>query len=133
MGQSFLDKHGFYQPIKIPLSLICWLLVQAPGNRRKGALKTGQRTRQGQSGVGARAVGREEATLRAENMLRGGFLPSQLVTLQASILIAGSGESPIDLCVFCILSVPYIGFVYVLGLSASVTISSIDIHLAQTM
>lgn len=31
----------FYQPIKIPLSLICWLLVQAPGNRWKGAQKKG--------------------------------------------------------------------------------------------
>lgn len=123
----------FYQPIKIPLSLICWLLVQAPGNRQKGALKKGQRTRQGQSGVGACAAGREEAALKAKNMLRGGFLPSQLITLQASILIAGSGESPIVLGVFCILSVPYICFVYVLGLNASVTISSVDIHLAQTM
>lgn len=38
MGQSFLDKQGLYQPIKIPLSLICWLL-QAPGNRWKGGQK----------------------------------------------------------------------------------------------
>lgn len=27
MGQSFLDKRGFYQPIKIPLSFICYLLL----------------------------------------------------------------------------------------------------------
>ena len=81
----------FYQPIKIPLSLICWLLVQAPGNRWKGALKKGPEDKAGQSGVGALGAGREEAALKAKNMLRGGCLPSRLTTLQTSILILLQG------------------------------------------
>lgn len=63
MGQSFLDKRGFYQPIKIPLSLICWLLLQAPGNRWKGGQKKGPEDEGGMAGGGGHVGqgGREEA------------------------------------------------------------------------
>lgn len=54
MGPSFSDKHFFYQPIKIPLSLICWLLLQLLGTDGRG-------TWEGWPGVGAPGAGREEA------------------------------------------------------------------------
>lgn len=124
----------FYQPIKIPLSLICWLLVQAPGNRWKGALKKGPEDKAGT--VRGGGTGRRERGSGPESQKYAAGRLSSLSTYRPSdfysYFIAGSRD-PIVLCVLCILLVSYICFVYVLGLNACAMISSIDIYLALTM
>ena len=124
----------FYQPIKIPLSLICWLLVQAPGNRWKGALKKGPEDKAGQSGVGALGAGRVEVAPESQKYAAGRL--SSLLTYHPSDFYSyfiTRSRDPIVLCVLCIVLVSSICFVYVLGLNACAMISSIDIYLALTM
>ena len=91
MGQSFLDKRGFYQPIKIPLSLICRLFLQAPGNRWKGGQKKGPEDEGGMAGGGG-TWGKDRGNSagfeaqKTKNLLWG-FVPSTLTTVQTLILI----------------------------------------------
>lgn len=91
MGQSFLDKHGFYQPIKILLSLIHWFLLQVPGNRWKGGQKKGPEDKGGMAGVGGHLGHRERGSSsgfeaqKAKNMVLGS-VPSKLIPFRLLIL-----------------------------------------------
>lgn len=97
MGQSFLDKHGFYQPIKILLSLIDWFLLQFPGNRWKGGQKKGPEDKGGMAGVGVGHLGHRE---RKRSRLRGsesqkhatGFCSLQTYTIQTSYSMHRVGQ-----------------------------------------
>lgn len=97
MGQSFLDKHGFYQPIKILLSLIDWFLLQFPGNRWKGGQKKGPEDKGGMAGIGGGTWGTERGSgpgfeaQKAKNMLLGS-VPSKLMPFRLLILCTEWGK-----------------------------------------
>lgn len=127
MGQRFRDKlFFFYQPIKIPLSLICWLLVQAPGNRWKDAQKKGPEDKGGRDWGGGHWGQEERKWLRKSQKYAAWTVSSLQTYLHSdfySYFTAWSRESPMGQCVLCTVLIPYICFVSVstsLGLSLSV-------------